>query len=243
MSEDKRVLVLDAGNTTLKFGLFTEGILVDTVRVDYTDKKALEELFALYRDTQIVLSSVISEKATAELTGRFINCFNVDQRTPLPIVLNYVTPDTLGIDRICNAVAVHAASGKNAVAIDIGTCIKFDLVDANGTYLGGSISPGIHLRYKSLNDYTANLPLLSETTPVQLTGKSTAESIHSGVINGIQAEIEALIRRYTDEYGDLTFFMTGGDSSCFDLAGKNNIFADENLTLKGLYLIYQFNAR
>jgi type III pantothenate kinase len=243
MTEDKRVLVLDAGNTTLKLGLFSDGILVKTFRVAYSDEKALEDLFNLYRDTQIVLSSVISKQETEKIADRFRNCFIVDQQTPLPIQLKYKTPGTLGIDRICNAVAVSAgASGRKGVAIDIGTCIKFDLIDEKKVYQGGSISPGIHLRYRSLNDHTANLPLLELTTSAGLTGKSTTESIHSGVMNGMKAEIEGLIQRYSDEYGDLTFFVTGGDTAFFDLEGKNNIFADENLTLKGLYLIYQFNA-
>lgn len=244
MTEDKRVLVLDAGNTSLKLGLFSDGILVKTLRVHYSEKKTLEDLFNLYQDTQIVISSVISKEETEKITERFKNCFIVDQKAPLPIQLNYKTPGTLGVDRICNAVAVSAsASGRPAVAIDIGTCIKFDYVDANKIYQGGSISPGIHLRYRSLNDYTANLPLLELTTPTELKGRSTSESIHSGIMNGIKAEIDQLIQRYCDENGDLTFFVTGGDSALFDLAGKNNIFADENLTLKGLYLIYQFNAR
>ncbi len=244
MTESKRVLVLDAGNTALKIGLFSYGILVKSVRVDYSDHNTLEDLYNLYRDTEMVISSVISKDETEKITRRFGKYFIVDQHTPLPIQLNYKTPGTLGIDRICNSVAVSsAASGRRAVAIDIGTCIKFDLVDEKKVYQGGSISPGIHLRYRSLNDHTANLPLLELTTAAELTGKSTTESIHSGVMNGIQAELEQMIKRYLYDQGDLTFFVTGGDSAYFDLAGKNNIFADENLTLKGLYLIYQFNAR
>lgn len=244
MTDSKRVLVLDAGNTSLKFGLFSDGILVNCFRVSYSDHNTLEDLYNLYRDTQVVISSVISRSDTEKIIEQFRNYSIIDQQTPLPITLNYKTPGTLGIDRICNAVAVSSAgSGRKAVAIDIGTCIKFDLVDENKVYQGGSISPGIHLRYKSLNDHTANLPLLELTTPADLTGRSTVESIHSGVMNGIRAEIDQLISRYYEEYGDLTFFVTGGDSAYFDFAGKNNIFADENLTLKGLYLIYQFNAR
>lgn len=244
MTEDKRVLVLDAGNTSLKLGLFSDGILVKTMRVAYADKKALGDIVSLYSDAQIVISSVISSEDTERITQHFENCFMIDRNTPLPIKLNYKTPGTLGIDRICNAVALSSvASGRKAVGIDIGTCIKFDLIDDNKTYQGGSISPGIQLRYRSLHEFTANLPLVEQTSPAELTGRSTTESIHSGIMNGIKAEIESLIQRYLNEYGDLTFFVTGGDSAYFDLAGKNNIFADENLTLKGLYLIYQFNAR
>jgi len=73
-------------------------------------------------------------------------------------------------------------------------------------------------------------------------GRNTNENIWSGVINGIQEEINGFIRRYESEYNDLTFFMTGGDAQYFDLHSKNDIFADENLTLIGLYEIYKHNA-
>lgn len=244
MTENKRILVLDAGNTSLKLGLFSDGILVRCMRVRYSDQSTLDDLLSLYSDTQMVISSVLGHEQTIEFINRFERSFVIDNRTPLPILLNYNTPETLGIDRICNAVAIaSAASGRNAVSIDIGTCIKFDFVDHAKVYQGGSISPGIHLRYKSLNDYTANLPLLDLTTQTELTGKSTNESIHSGVMNGMMCEIDHMIRRYQECYDDLTFFVTGGDAPFFDLEGKNNIFADENLTLKGLYLIYTFNAQ
>ena len=93
-----------------------------------------------------------------------------------------------------------------------------------------------------MNDYTANLPLLDTKDSCELIGKSTHESIHSGVMNGIKAEIDQLIERYREENKDLTFFVTGGDAQFFDFGGKNDIFVNENLTLIGLYQIYLFNA-
>jgi type III pantothenate kinase len=189
------------------------------------------------------MSSVVSFEETKRLENLFLNCYTVNNDSPLPIKLIYLTPKTLGIDRICNAVAIaQLCPNKNAVSIDLGTCLKFDFVNRENQYVGGSISPGIHLRYKSLNDYTSNLPLIRDTNAISLIGKSTVESIHSGVINGIQAEINHLIQRYSEEYSDLTFFMTGGDIHYFDFPVKSNIFVDENLTLKGLYQIYLFNA-
>ena len=108
--------------------------------------------------------------------------------------------------------------------------------------MGGSIAPGIDLRYKSLNDYTGKLPLISNKLNTQLVGNDTKSSIHSGVINGINAEINGLIEMYSEQFSGLTFFMTGGDARYFDIDSKNDIFADENLTLIGLYEIYQQNA-
>jgi type III pantothenate kinase len=131
---------------------------------------------------------------------------------------------------------------KYAVSIDVGTCIKFDLVSCEEGYLGGSISPGIRLRYQSLNDYTGKLPLLSNKTSVDIVGTDTELSMQSGVINGIKAEINGVMDQYRSQYSSLTFFMTGGDAKYFDIHTKNDIFADENLTLSGLYEIYKYNA-
>ena len=131
---------------------------------------------------------------------------------------------------------------ENGLCIDIGTCIKFDLVTKKGHYKGGSISPGIDLRYKSLNDYTGKLPLLSNKSNTGLVGNDTETSIQSGVMNGMNAEIYGLIKMYSKQISDLTFFMTGGDARYFDFDSKNDIFADENLTLIGLYEVYKYNA-
>lgn len=244
MLNNNQLLVIDAGNTSLKICLFTNGNPGEIQRIEYTEHARLEALTDQYKGYHKIMTSVLSKEKTEELAQNLGNCQIVDHKTPLPIQLNYLTPNTLGIDRICNAIAIaEMEKGKKGVCIDIGTCIKFDMVDENGVYQGGSISPGIHLRYKSLNDYTDNLPLLDLTDATPLNGRSTAECLHSGVINGINAEINELINRYHLEFGDLTFFVTGGDSQYFDIGGKNNIFVDENLTLKGLYQIYRFNAR
>lgn len=243
MTNQSTVLVIDAGNTAIKVGVFNNGELSRVQRFESKNKEILKALSEEFDQAPCAVSSVLSENETNLLAAYFKNCLIVTQATPFPIQFAYKTPETLGIDRICNAIAISVINkNANAVSIDIGTCIKFDLVNEKGIYQGGSIAPGIHLRYRSLNDYTANLPLLKETSQTPLIGQSTAESIRSGVLNGIQAEIIQLIERYSDEFSDLTFFMTGGDAQYFDIPRKNNIFVDENLTLKGLYQIYLFNA-
>lgn len=243
MTNQSTVFVLDAGNTAIKIGVFINNELTHVQRFESHNLDLIRNWKNEIEDAPCILSSVLYVEQTNKLASIFNNCLIVGHKTPFPLEFAYKTPQTLGIDRICNAVAIsHVAKDKNTVCIDIGTCIKFDFVDANGVYQGGSIAPGIHLRYKSLNDYTANLPLLKETSSATLVGKSTTESIQSGVMNGIQAEINHLIQRYSEEFDDLTFFMTGGDAQYFDIPRKNNIFVDENLTLKGLYQIYLFNA-
>lgn len=239
-----KVIIADGGNTLLKLAVFENDSPSIIYKVQY---QQLSQWFHEHQDLAsltCVFSTVTTPNVEMELRSFFLHVIKIDQQSKLTFKNSYETPQTLGIDRLCNAAAISfLAKGKNVASIDIGTCVKFDFVDQNGVYCGGSISPGILLRYKALNDYTANLPLLDTFRDPDLVGTSTNGSIHSGVINGIQAEISGIMERYKIELGDLTFFVTGGDASFFDFEGKNNIFADENLTLKGLYYIYQANAQ
>ena len=240
MGTESNMLVIDAGNTSVKVAQFKGDNLVSVTPY------ALEEMkvkFGNDTKTTTVISSVLSAEKTAQIVELFENSTLITSSTSLPLNLEYTTKNTLGIDRICNAVfAATASTSDHAVVIDIGTCVKFDLIHKEKGYLGGSISPGIDLRYKSLNDYTGNLPLLSDRTSLPLLGTDTNTSIQSGVINGLKGELLEFMSQYKSEFKDLTFFVTGGDARYFDLDAKNDIFADRNLTIKGLYEIYKFNA-
>ena len=243
MIEDQKVIVIDAGNTSIKAGYFLNDDLINVKRFTMDSIKELCEWQESLNISEIVLSSVLNKEDTKTIQKYFEDLFIVNNNTTLPFEIVYKTPKSLGIDRICNACYCYNHSKtKFAVSIDIGTCIKFDLIDKKSGYIGGSISPGIDLRFKSLNDYTGNLPLLSNKTLVPIVGASTESSITSGVMNGLQNEINGLMNHYSLEFNDLTFFVTGGDASFFDLESKNDIFADENLTIKGLYEIYKHNA-
>jgi type III pantothenate kinase len=120
------------------------------------------------------------------------------------------------------------------LVIDTGTCLKADFISAEGVYLGGSISPGFMMRYRSLNFYTGKLPLLEPLAEAELIGNTTAGSIHSGVLNGMALEIEGIISRYRTMYPDLECILTGGDHAVFHGKLKSRIFAAPTLTLEGL---------
>lgn len=243
MTKQNTLLVLDAGNTSVKIAVFINGEITEIQRFETNNIDSIEAWSKKFYNTPSILSSVRSLEETNQLARMFFSCLVVKNDTSLPIQVRYSTPKSLGIDRICNAIAIAKnCPNQNVVSIDLGTCLKFDFVNDKNEYLGGSISPGIQMRYKALNAYTSNLPLIDEYTSAPLIGMSSKESIHSGVVNGIQAEINQLMQRYSEEFNDLTFFMTGGDIHYFDFPLKNNIFVDENLTLKGLYQIYLFNA-
>ncbi|MCO5260981.1 MAG: type III pantothenate kinase [Crocinitomicaceae bacterium] len=241
---NNQIIVIDAGNTFVKIGVFTNGKLEGVECVSFDNFVGDEKLLSTYNYSNGIFSSVLSIEQNQLIRERFPKFIHFNNQLQLPIQLNYHTPETLGNDRLCNAIATWKLNQNNdSLSVDIGTCIKFDFVDATGVYQGGSISPGIRLRYQSMNDYTANLPLLNEMGQINLIGKSTKDSMHSGVINGINAEILRLIQEYEEKYNSLTIFVTGGDAKYFDIATKNNIFANENLTLYGLYETFLLNAK
>lgn len=243
MDSENKVLAIDAGNTSVKAGYFLNGELIEVKRFSLSEVQNLSEWSRSCGISKIILSSVLNVKNTKTLSQLFDFCLIVDADTPLPIPILYESPKTLGRDRVCNAAFIYLHSKTEyAVSIDMGTCIKFDLVHTSNGYIGGSISPGVDLKYKALNDYTGNLPLVSNKTMASFVGKNTSASIQAGVLNGTKAEIEGMIVQYKEQYKDLTFFMTGGDASFFDIHSKIDIFADENLTIKGLYEIYKYNA-
>ncbi|MFT7498501.1 MAG: type III pantothenate kinase, partial [Porticoccaceae bacterium] len=147
-------------------------------------------------------------------------------------------------DRIALASAsVFKFPNKNVLVIDAGTCITYDFIDKKGVYYGGAIAPGIEMRYKSLYTFTDKLPLLDVTDPKQLTGNSTEESIHSGIVNGILSEIEGMIDRYKEKNKELTVVLTGGDTNFLAKRLKNSIFANPNFLLEGLNNILNYNLK
>ena len=243
MTDNNRVLAIDVGNTSIKTGYFLNGILDSVNRFDVNKLNEFDSWVKNFGDVRTVMSFVVSLKHTDSILKAFKNPMIIDSNSDTPLLNLYESKETLGIDRICNATFINNAIQTGyAVSIDIGTCIKFDLVNDKSEYLGGSISPGINLRYRSLNEFTGNLPLLSNKSAVNLVGNTTESSIRSGVMNGMKAEIQNLMQNYEELYPDLTFFVTGGDAGYFELHSKNDIFADENLTIKGLFEIYMHNA-
>lgn len=243
MRKVSQYLVVDAGNTRIKTGLFHQDKLVEVhsfTTLQWNELKAY--LLHKHHDFSL-LSSVRSKKDTLWLLQLLRNPKQFKQLNTLPVKIEYETPETLGADRLANAMGARALSSNTNLIIDLGTCIKFDLVDASGTYLGGSISPGLKMRYQALNHFTAGLPLIEDYTIAELIGTSTHESIHTGVMLGIECEIEALIKRYQTRFQDLTIFVTGGDAVYFDFPTKNGIFVNENLTLIGLYNALQQNVK
>lgn len=160
-----------------------------------------------------------------------------------PVKICYKTPETLGQDRIaaiCGAATLY--EGYAIMVIDAGTAITYDYLDENLNYLGGNISPGIDLRFKSLNQHTSLLPLLSKEDSYKPTGTTTSEAITAGVLNGVFYEIENYIKLWSNKSERHIVIVTGGDASFLVNSIKSSIFVNLNLVPIGLKRILDLNA-
>jgi type III pantothenate kinase len=242
-------LVVEIGNTFIKYAIFDNdnGKIVELIKHKYDRKTPYFLNFnSLDLVTHLIESSVIGNEisATQGYFQREYECLKFTHITPIPIKNKYATPETLGNDRLANVVGATVIFPKqNVLVIDMGTCIKYDFIDKKKNYFGGAISPGFQMRFEALNEFTAKLPLIKSSENFSLTGRSTEESILSGVQNGIIFEINGMIEQYEKKHDELKVIITGGDHAFFANHLKSSIFAAPNLTLQGLNEILEYNVR
>jgi type III pantothenate kinase len=239
-------LVVDVGNTFVKLAVFegTKLIYKKTSEPNFIQKEIflIKEKFKII--DKVILSTVgtLKKEDVTFLKNNF-DFLQLDEFTKLPFNNLYKTPNTLGLDRICLVSAsVQIYPNKNVLIIDAGTCITYDFINKDNKYLGGAISPGIVMRYKALNNFTAKLPLLEPEFPENMIGNSTKDAIHSGVLFGVLNEIDGVIESYKLIYKDLTVILTGGDTNFLSKQLKSSIFANSNFLLEGLNYILHFNT-
>lgn len=233
-------LVVDAGNTKIKLAVFKEDQLLQRLEVvEAHFIEALAKFIGNYAIDMAIIASVgnLSEIQMRAVQNRFPTIV-LDHQTPVPFINAYKSPKTLGVDRLALVAAfAKAYPDQNGLIIDAGTCVTYDFIDAQKTYHGGAISPGLRLRYTSLHSHTANLPLLSVQEEIELIGDTTIAAIHSGVYNGLVQEIDGVIMQYRQKYEPLTVVLTGGDAKVLSKRLKNSIFAHSNFLLEGLNYI------
>ncbi len=238
-------LVIDCGNSTTKIAVFDgEDIISKSVVVTLhiTD---IASILHLYPIKNAVISNVgIIPTDCIELIRKSVVVYiDLQSTTPIPLKNNYETPSTLGLDRLAVAVgANYLYPSRNILVIDAGTAITYEFIDEYNTYQGGSISPGLVTRFKSLHHFTQRLPLVQPENTIELFGRNTRAAILTGVINGLVYEIEGYITDFKQNYRDVLIFLTGGDIFYFDKKLKSSIFVSENLLLIGLNRILNFNA-
>ena len=238
------LLAIDIGNSYIKCAVFEQNTLLQ--KFIFKQDEAQINFEIIIKKHQKIAKGVISSVAnlnedTFSYLKENIDLLEISNKTSFPFSNNYKTKETLGIDRlVLSAGAVLSFEKQNRLIIDAGTCITYDYINSKNVYLGGAISPGLSLRYKSLNNYTAKLPLLENKEINYLIGKSTSESIYSGVINGVINEIDGFITQYKELDKDLTIILTGGDAEFLAKSIKNTIFANSNFLLESLNNLYTY---
>jgi type III pantothenate kinase len=233
-------LVIDLGNSFAKAAIFSEqDMLWKIAGCTYEQMKdLLEEL----EYDQLIVSSVNQNPLEMLPRLKSHNPLVLNGSTPLPFRHNYATPETLGTDRLAAmAGAYYDFPGRNCLVIDFGTCITYDIMDAQGIYHGGAISPGWKLKFRAMHNFTARLPLIDSLAEIIVPGKSTRQCMINGVVAGTIAEIEGMIKYFKDLYEDLCVVFCGGDANFFDGKVKGIIFVDPDFGLKGLNKILLYN--
>lgn len=240
-------LVIDQGNTATKISFFEGNQLIET---HVTENEAMLE-YVRARIADGLVDAAIYCSVRREYDKRLLNVMSrkiahivcMGKTTHLPIKIGYKSPETLGQDRIAAAVGAWSRQpGKAILIIDAGTAITYDLLSADGVFMGGNISAGVEMRLKALHEYTGRLPLVSSKGDVPILGYDTETAIRSGVLQGIAYESEGYITACEALYPELLIFLTGGDAERLAAMIKRVIFVDRNLVPKGLNRILEYNV-
>jgi type III pantothenate kinase len=253
------LLAIDVGNTQTHVGAFDGERLVEHWRYATAPSATADELAVTLagllelRDTSLgdvdasIISTVVPqlgpeyERTCTERTGGDFLMVGPTLKTGMPIRVE--NPHELGADRLVNAVAVYERVGGASVAVDFGTSTNFDVVSAQGEYLGGVIGPGIDVSMEALTARTAMLPRIDVSQPPAAIGRNTQQAMESGFAFGFAGLVDGINRRLEEELGgEATFIATGGLAASYAQLCETIDEVDDLLTLTGLRLIHQRNA-
>ena len=237
-------IVIDIGNTRTKAFLLNE---LEVVRETVFTADPVENIrrFILREQVDCVMVS-----ASGTFAGDFRNYLMdnfktvfFDHHTKLPIRNRYRTPETLGKDRLAAVVgAFELYPSEASLVVDLGTCVTYDAIDAEGNYYGGSISPGLKMRCKAMHHYTARLPEI-EPADIEVTvGFDTASSLLTGVVLGLSYEVDGFIQQYQLKYKELNVILTGGDAELVSKYVKSAFLINKRIALMGLNKILRYNV-
>ncbi|MDR0792584.1 MAG: type III pantothenate kinase [Chitinophagaceae bacterium] len=236
-------LCFDFGNTRLKYGVFEGKNFVEEVFLENDSVESITEALTKYNPQKTILSSVINHNPQIEtLLAQQSKFHLVGADSKMPIIVPTGNARSIGADRLALLMgAINEAPHKHNLIIGLGSCITYNFINKFNQFLGGSISPGLQMRFKSMHDFTAKLPLQTPDWNFPLVGYDTRTNLLSGVILGMSLEIDGVVNAYAEKYSKFNVFMTGGDMKFFLPQLKNQIIADANLLYKGLYAFSELN--
>ena len=236
-------LCFDFGNTRLKCAVFDKRALQQVLVLENDSDDTIQHLIKTYKPSKSILSSVVNHNpAMEQLLAEATRFHKLSHQSKIPLTTPVGKPQDIGADRLALMVAaVDLFPQKNNLVIGLGSAITYNFVNKYHEFLGGGISPGMEMRFKSLHMFTAKLPLVEKDWNLPLIGYDTRTNILSGVILGMAKEIDGMINAFDEKYGNFNVVLTGGDAPYFVYHLKNKIFADPNLIFKGLYAISEHN--
>ena len=236
-------LCFDFGNTRLKCAVFVKDNLHTIEILSDDGLPTIEQLISKYKPAKSILSSVINHHTEIEtLLAATTHFHKLNHTSKLPFTMPVGKPETIGADRLALcAVSVSLFPNQHVLSIGLGTCITYNFTNKYHEFLGGGISPGMHMRFRAMHEQTAFLPLVKAKHNFPLVGYDTNTNLQSGEILGVSKEIDGMIEAYKEKYNNLQVLMTGGDMSFFLPHLRNKLLADPDLLFKGLYHISQCN--
>ncbi|MEP6466381.1 MAG: type III pantothenate kinase [Parafilimonas sp.] len=237
-------LCLDFGNTRLKCALFNGDELQKEFVLDDDATSTIENVLSQYKPSKSILSSVINHNAEIEtLLASKTKFHKLTSQSKLSFTTPVGKPETIGADRLALvAAAVYFYPKQHNLIIGLGSCITYNFVNKFHEFLGGSISPGLEMRFRSMQEFTAKLPLVTADSNFPLIGYDTKTNLQSGVILGMAKEMDGIVNEYALRYGNFNVHLTGGDMRFFVPLLKNKIFANPQLIFKGLYALSETNG-
>jgi len=237
------LLAIDIGNTSTKYGIFDRKGKLLHRDVLHGTKVIPPKIIEQYSVKLAIYSATgnISDVMMAQIKG-FEHHLELTHDTPVPIQSDYLTPETLGRDRLAAVCGAHwLFAQENLLIIDAGTCMTYEVLTKEGVYLGGNIAPGLKMRLQAMHEFTAKLPIVSVSLPKEMIGRSTKTALQNGAIRGSLLEITDFRRRIQRKMGKTRTILTGGDANFLAKNLKFSTFVERDLVLTGLYSIYAFN--
>jgi type III pantothenate kinase len=244
MAAIERTLCIDLGNTRQKAALFEGSKQADVFFFGEDLETELAALLERWQPQRSILSSVINHAPGIEALLKAHTRFHLlHAGSRLPFSTPVSKPETIGADRLALcAAAVLQFPHQNNLVVGLGTAVTYNFINVRHEFLGGGISPGMLMRMRALNSFTAKLPIVAPDWNVPLVGYDTKTNIQSGVVLGLAMEIDGFIDAYKRRYEAFNVLLTGGDLVYLAPHLKNMIFADPDLLFKGLYAICDLNV-
>lgn len=234
----------DFGNTRLKCAVFEGDKLLELIVLENDAPETILGLLNKYKPVKSILSSVVNHNtAIEEILAQHTRFHLLSYNSKLPVTSPVGKPETIGSDRLALVSgAVRLFPEQHNLVIGLGSCITFNFVNKFHEFLGGSISPGLEMRFRAMHEFTAKLPLVKPDWNFPLVGYDTRTNMLSGVILGMSKEIDGMIDAYAEKYNHCNVLLTGGDQDFFLPHLRNKIIPDPYLLYKGLYAICEHNS-